>query len=723
MLGKKRPRLLAGLLSIFVLLQVLLMPISKAASTEDSQEIGTDLKITVPRHEKESDENLKRQFRYFKLDDLSDEDLLEIRDQLDKLSMDQVIERLGEEGQLTPESSYSYDEGKQIGQDTIILNKLEPGRYLFKETEESSSKFNYRIVSFIENIDSEQTADNQIFPKVILNKPQPLTLHKIGYDKEDDQKTIDLEGVKFNLLDKDGEVLNFIQEGDGVYSFTEDEESSIKDLVTDTNGRIKINKLASGDYTFREIETLEGFEIREADTDITYDRFQTNEKKVANYRPKEIKLHLHKTDGQTGDDLAGVGFRLYVKSGDTYTPVGIDEDGTYLSDNNIDYIFRTNEDGNIILDKLPELASEESYVFREVEPLDGYVSSDDILYTAKKDKVLEVKNYKDKNQLKLTKIDKVTKAPLDRVGFELFRKKVIDDDSDMTITTEDQRVGLTGQAGKYQFDEKAVESSQEFQLYTDGNGEITVENLPEGEYYFKENEPLEEYDIRDNLGMESEKLGRANPTYTMENLPKNPGVTPPDSSSKEKGSHNFVKVDNSKTPKRLEGALFAVYSVDEKGDPTPYEVDGKRLTIKSGSNGEFKVENLPFGKYQLRETAAPNGYVLDVDPIPFTISASSETNKAIFIVNKISPQVTPPGSKLTPKTPSNPPSTRRNVPPTVTPPSTTYHVAKDRPGIPRGPLVKTGDIRIIIFVALGLAMVIGGSHLVRKSEKSQGRLA
>ena len=280
MLGKKRPRLLAGLLSIFVLLQVLLMPISKAASTEDSQEMGTDLKITVPRHEKESDENLKRQFRYFKLDDLSDEDLLEIRDQLDKLSMDEVIERLGEEGQLTPESSYSYDEGKQIGQDTIVISNLEPGRYLFKETEESSSKFKYRIVSFIENIDSEQTVDNQIFPKVILNKPQPLTLHKFGYDKEDDQKTIDLEGVKFNLLDKDGEVLNFTQEGDGVYSFTEDEESSIKDLVTDASGRIKINNLASGDYTFREIETLEGFEIREADTDITYDRFQTNEKKL-----------------------------------------------------------------------------------------------------------------------------------------------------------------------------------------------------------------------------------------------------------------------------------------------------------------------------------------------------------------------------------------------------------------------------------------------------------
>ena len=86
----------------------------------------------------------------------------------------------------------------------------------------------------------------------------------------------------------------------------------------------------------------------------------------------------------------------------------------------------------------------------------------------------------------------------------------------------------------------------------------------------------------------------------------------------------------------------------------------------------------------------------------------------------------PPGSNTPtkpPKTPQTPPTTRNSVPPKSTPPSTRYYVPKNKPGIPRGPLVKTGDIRIIVFVVIGLIMIIEGSHLVRKSEKTQRRLA
>lgn len=722
MLGKKKPRILAGFLSIFMLLQVLLMPISMAASTEDITNNG-NLTIKIPRQGEDNKTSKQRELAYFKLSDkeFKKEELLEIAKKYDSLSMDEITKELGK-GTLVKSNLNQDSSGSSY--DIINLTGLEPGAYLFKETEESIKNHQYSINTFAQMTYEGDIDVNEIIPKLTERKPQSLRLHKIGYDKENDQKTIDLEGVKFNLLNKDGKVLNFTKTKEGIYNFTENEQGAIQELVTDANGRIEVNNLESGEYTFREIETLEGFEIREADTNINYDRFQENEVTVANYRPKEVKLHLHKTDGQTGDNLEGVGFRLYVKSGDTYTPVGINEDGSYVSDKNIDHVFKTNKDGNIILDKLPELAPANSYVFREVEPLDGYVSSDDVLYKAEKDKVLEVKNYKEKNELKLKKIDSKTKDPLDRVGFELYRKKVIDNDADKTVTTEDQRVGLIGDAGKYEFNESAAESEQVFQLYTDGNGEIVVEGLPEGEYYFKENEPLEDYNIRDNQGKESERLSRAKPTFTMENLPKNPKLVPPDSKNKKKGSQNFVKVDNSKTPKRLEGALFAVYSVDKKGEATPYEVDGKRLTIKSGSNGEFKVKDLPYGDYYLRETAAPEGYVLDTNPVKFTISEKSETAEAKFIVNKRNPNATPPGSNIPPKTPSStPPTTISSVAPSSTPPSTRYYVPKNKPGIPRGPLVKTGDIRIIILVVLGLIMIIGGSHLVRKSEKTQRNLA
>ncbi|WP_297281825.1 collagen binding domain-containing protein [uncultured Anaerococcus sp.] len=734
MLGKKKSKVLAGLISIFMLIEALLMPVSMAASTDNNQDEGTGLEITIPRDEGNEDKNLKRQFRYFKIDDsvkgLTDEELIKFRDKLDELSMQEVINQLGE-GKLTPESTYFYNSEKKLGQDKIILDDIEPGYYLFKETQESSSKFEYRIITFIENINNdfkankegyggERKINNQTYPKVTLNKDQPLELHKIAYSNDGKNQPINLEGVKFNLLDKDGNTLNFIKTADGVYTYSkEDNENASQELITNADGKIQIKNLDSGAYTFREIETINGFEIRNPDTPANYDKFDAKLVEVINYRPgEEARIHLHKTDAKTGKALEGVGFRLYVKSGENYIPVGLDKDGNYQIDKNVDYIFNTDKDGNIILSNLPELSADSSYVFREVGPLEGYVSSTDSLYQADKNQVLEVKNYKTPININLKKINSVTKKPIDRVGFELYRKKVVENKEDKATTEKNELVGLVGADGKYDYNDTAAESDKVYQLYTDANGEINVSGLADGDYYFKENKVKEDYKLAENEGKESKTLNREHTSDVVENRPVTPPpVTPPENPT---GSYSFVKVDDSKEKNRLEGAVFALYTVDKDGKASPYEVDGKRYTVRSGSNGEFKVEGLAYGKYYLRETAAPDGYVLDVNPIEFTISEESKNAEAIFIVNKKTPNkqntppvVNPPGTPTPPSTPNTPNPT----------PSTTYYVPKDTPAIPRGPLVKTGDIRIVIFVAIGLVMIIAGSHLVRKSEKAQVNLS
>lgn len=117
---------------------------------------------------------------------------------------------------------------------------------------------------------------------------------------------------------------------------------------------------------------------------------------------------------------------------------------------------------------------------------------------------------------------------------------------------------------------------------------------------------------------------------------------------------------------------------------------------------------MPFGKYRLRETAAPEGYILDTKPIDFLVTSTSYQKAAIMIENKK--------------------STRQIVPPVVTTttpnvPKKTYYVPTDTPSIPRGPLVKTGDIRIVIFMVLGMFMILAGTYLVRKSEKAQRIIA
>ena len=97
MLGKKKPRILAGFLSIFMLLQVLLMPISMAASTEDITNNG-NLTIKIPRQGEDNKTSKQREIAYFKLSDkeFKKEELLEIAKKYDSLSMDEITKELGE---------------------------------------------------------------------------------------------------------------------------------------------------------------------------------------------------------------------------------------------------------------------------------------------------------------------------------------------------------------------------------------------------------------------------------------------------------------------------------------------------------------------------------------------------------------------------------------------------------------------------------------------------
>lgn len=725
MLRKKKYSLMAGLLSLFMVLTAIISPISFAANANESSG-ESHLTIKIPRNGKDADQNSPaRELKVYKISDenLTSKELEEKRISYDAMTISEVekeFEPVGETLKSTVEDTH----------DVIKLENLTPGAYLLKETDESAKNHEYRVISTTTNIQAGIVDVQEINVKTEQHKKVPLVLHKIAYkDESSDLVSIDLAGVTFNLLRKtaDGEeVINLEKTADGIYSYNEGQGEA--ELVTNTDGKIEINNLPDGDYFFREIKTIEDYVINESERDteeFTYNSKEGRTKTVVNRKEgQRFTIGLHKVDGNTNEDLAGVEFRLYVQSGDILTPVGIDENGNYDIGNQYTDTFTTNEKGEIAIEGLPELAEANTYVFREVKPLDGYVINNDNNYPVKRNEVVEVKNFKNPTpiELRLNKVDSITNNPIDKVGFELF-KVVTNKNDDNTLETTTERVGVKGEAGLYEFRDDLAESEIEYQLYTGVDGQIDVRGLPEGEYFFRENQPQKDYNLAENRGKESDRLKRGNTTFTMENRPVTPPSVSPPTPNSPYGSYNFVKVDDSKEQKRLAGATFALYKVSEDGKQTPYEVNGKRYTVKSGDNGEFKVENLPYGKYVLRETAAPAGYILDVNPIEFTISKDSKNAEAIMIVNKRNPDrpvtppvVSPPGT--TPPRTTTPPTTRTTVPPVVSPPKT-YYVPKDTPGVPRGPLVKTGDIRILVFIAIGLIMILFGNHLVRKEEKTQ----
>lgn len=743
----RKSKMLAGLLSLFMLLQVLLMPVANAAST-DAGPSNAQVIVKVERKDNDAKDDKKtRKLRLYKISEteLSQDELKEQFDKFNGKSQAEVEKALTQSGtlihadtdeektevkkeEITPESKEFETIIKEIdgkSYDYYEFKDLADGAYLLIETDESAKDHQYKLVCSTFNIGETALATQELLPKVVKPDAKPLKLHKIGY-KDDKSKSTPLEGVVFNLIDENGEVVKLSKEDEGIYKL--DNDNGIADITTNKNGDIIINGLADGQYKFKEIKTIENYEIDEKarEKSVNYQAFKDNSIEFTNRTP-DVKKHiinLTKKDGDTGKTLEGVEFRLYVKSGDTLTPVGENEKGELAAFKNADKVFTTGSNGKLEIKDLPKLPDSQDYVFIEIKSQDGYQITEDKIYEVGKDGSIEVGNYKRPVDIKLTKFDIDTKKPIDKVGFELYRIKT-DKANDGTIKVGDERVGVYGKNGTYEFNAGSEESTQTYQLYTDAKGNISVTGLPAGDYYLKENEPQENYKSDENMGKKTDHLSHEKDAYSQSNkslLP--PPVTPPKKGDGKTGSFKFMKVDDSKEKNRLEGATFAVYAVDEKGQAEPYEVDNKRLTVKSGKNGEFKVENLPYGKYQLRETAAPAGYILDVSPIAFEITETSETSKTIMIINKknpdkslVPPTVTPPGTK-TPGGTTTPPGTTTRVPSTVNPPKT-YYVPQDKPGIPRGPLVKTGDIKIIVFVAIGLVMIIAGKSIVSKEEKMQ----
>ena len=719
MLRKKKYSFMAGLLSIFMVLAAIFSPVSQAAETEKTG--NSHLTIKIPRNGRDAEESsAPRELKVYKISDknLTSDELEKERLKFDAMTIAEIEKKFEPVGETLKSTVVD-------AHDIIELKGLTPGAYLLKETDESAEIHEYRVTSSTTNIQEGIIDVQEVNVKVEQNKP--LKLHKyslVDEEKLDDDPTnrTPLEGVEFNLIDNaSGEPVPLTKTGEGTYAYQGGEGDVT--LITNKEGNIIIENLPVGNYHFTETKALEGYIVDDPKTEsFDYNKKDGYEVSKVNKKgeTKNVQVGLHKIDEETKENLAGVEFRLYLKSGDILTPVGKDENGQYDVGKQYSDVFKTDENGKIAVEKLPAIADSDEYVFIEVKGLEGYHLNKDNYYPVKNNEVITVENYKTPtlNELKLSKVDSFTNEPIDKVGFELYRVIVIDNGDNTKKITKEQ-VPVAGSNGGYEFKENIVQSEEVRQLYTDEKGQIVVRNLPDGEYFFRENKPHKDYNLPENNGKESERLKRKNTTYTMKNRPINPpGVNPPGSNIG-KGSYNFIKVDNSKEAKRLAGATFALYKINDKGEQIPVEINGKKYTVKSGSNGEFKVENLPYGKYALRETAAPSGYIPEVKPIEFEISNKSATEKAIMIVNKPDtpkpPVVTPPGS--TPPRSTTPPTTRTTVPPTNTP--RTYYVPKDTPGIPRGPLVKTGDIRILVFIAIGLVMILFGNHIVRKEEKTQ----
>jgi len=179
-------------------------------------------------------------------------------------------------------------------------------------------------------------------------------------------------------------------------------------------------------------------------------------------------------------------------------------------------------------------------------------------------------------------------------------------------STEDDNQFLAGAV--YDLYEYGNDEPIQTGLTTDENGQLTVSQLSAGNYYFKEVTPPDGF--RPN--------GNEVP-FTISGTTANAvNVTAKDHPSTKDaiGSIVIMKVD-AETGYRLAGATFEVYA--ENGDHVG--------SITTDSLGVGHLYNLPAGKYTLKETNVPDGYVGSKDTV-VEISTENLTPSLIEISNE-----------------------------------------------------------------------------------------
>lgn len=314
-------------------------------------------------------------------------------------------------------------------------------------------------------------------------------------------------------------------------------------------------------------------------------------------------LIINKTDADTGDALANVGFRLKMTSGAKAGQyVGVDGNGNaYYSSSPTD--MRTNSNGQLIINSLYAGTYE---LTESVNPYFGYIKqpvvvASGIVVNAGQVTPQYVTNRKQYANLLIRKTDEDTTSAMSNVQFTLQK---------IGGTNAGQYVSLDGNGN-------AVYSSSVQYLTTSGNGRIFINYLYAGTYKLTET-------YNPNYGYED------TPKVITSNLTLTGGqVRTYDVTNKQiYGKLIIVKTDKD-TGKKLSNIKFTIQktSGEKNGQYVSVDANGNAVysttakTVTTNSEGRVEIDKMLGGTYKIVETSNPYyGY----ERVPITISSGRQ---------------------------------------------------------------------------------------------------
>ncbi|MDY7521218.1 SpaA isopeptide-forming pilin-related protein [Bacillus thuringiensis] len=451
------------------------------------------------------------------------------------------------------------------------------------------------------------TIDNTNVIELVMKNTRKVENGQFKLLKKDSESGQLLPGAKFDVIDKDGKV--------------------VETIVTDDKGEALSKQLPVGSYTLKEVEAPKGYELSSSSVSVDVEANKVVTVDVVNKKiPEKVtgQFEIVKVDAEDKTKvLSDAEFEVY-------------KDGKKVAE------LKTDESGKVMSPKLPL----GEYTVKEMKAPAGYKLSNKewkvtiqnekevVKVEAENEKILgslQIIKMDDKDQMKrlagaeftlndakgnvvkegittdksgTVKVDGLvpgeytleeTKAP---EGYELTKQIIhVTVDGEKVV---DVKVTNSKSLGQFEIvkvdaeDKTKVLSDAEFEVYKDGKkvdtlrtdktGKVISQKLEPGKYTLKETKAPQGYKL---LKEEIEVVVEADKVVEVQ--VKN---------AKELGSLQVIKKD-SESGKVLAGAEFKLKN--EAG-----QVVGEAKT--TNKDGVVKFENLVPGKYTLEETKAPEGY-------------------------------------------------------------------------------------------------------------------
>ena len=485
---------------------------------------------------------------------------------------------------------------------------------LYLRNSEDTYTFNFKFTN-----DKEEKVS---FSHTFTNKRVNATIDLVKEDSETGnsaQGDAVFEGAIYGLYARED-----INHPDGRSGVLYKKDEQVATLTTDKEGKASVSNLYLGKYYLKEITPPVGYLLDEEEHDVNcnYEGDQVETVKRNTVSKEDVikqPFQLIKAvdnDKTDADLLKGAGFSAYLISSLT-----VKDDGSYDFTNATPIVLTEDGKTEMFTDERGYACSIPipygRYIVRETTTPHNFMPVDDFIVTVTENsstpqvwRVLLDDEFKAK--LKIVKQDDETKQPVLLANtefkvYDLDAKKYVEQ-----VTT---------------YPNTVVHKS----YFTDENGYLILpESLKCGNYRIEEvsapdgytqNTQYVEIKVDKNTAYQMDSVsGDAIITVTYENHPvKGKLVIHKSGETFKSFKKDFVYEETS-----LEGAEFEIYAAEDIFTPD-HQVDeqGKRhviyakdtlvKTVTTDKNGEAVIKDLPLGKYRVKETKAPAGFVLNPD--------------------------------------------------------------------------------------------------------------